>query len=100
MTLEFVKNPDIAKTLGKEKGDSKSVIFCAETTNLVESAKEKLVLKNADLVVANDVSRKDVGFEVDENEAIIIGKDGKEFATGKLSKRKLADVILDKILLI
>ena len=100
LTLEFVKNPDIARTLGEDKGEAKSVIFCAETTNLVESAKQKLALKNADLVVANDVSRKDIGFEVDENEAVIIGKDGKEFAAGKLSKRRLADVILDKILLI
>lgn len=100
LTLDFVKNPDIAKTLGAKKGDKKSVIFCAETENLVKSAKEKLVLKNADLVVANDVSRKDIGFEVDENEVVIIDRQGKEFASGKLSKRKLADLILDRVLLI
>ncbi|MBR4800642.1 MAG: bifunctional phosphopantothenoylcysteine decarboxylase/phosphopantothenate--cysteine ligase CoaBC [Clostridia bacterium] len=100
LTLDFVKNPDIARTLGEKKGDRKSVIFCAETENLISSAKEKLVVKNADLVVANDVSRKDVGFEVDENEVVIIDRSGKELASGKLSKRKLADVILDKILLL
>lgn len=100
LTLDFVKNPDIAKTLGEKKGDKKSVIFCAETENLVKFAKEKLVLKNADLVVANDVSRKDIGFEVDENEVVIIDRQGKEFASGKLSKRKLADLILDRVLLI
>ena len=100
LTLDFVKNPDIAKTLGAKKGDKKSIIFCAETENLVKSAKEKLVLKNADLVVANDVSRKDIGFEVDENEVVIIDRQGKEFASGKLSKRKLADLILDRVLLI
>lgn len=98
LTLDFVKNPDIAKTLGEKKGDKKSVIFCAETENLVESAKEKIVKKNADLVVANDVSRKDIGFEVDENEVVIIDRDGNEFASGKLSKHKLADLILDNIL--
>ena len=98
LTLDFVKNPDIAKTLGDGNGDKKSVIFCAETENLIESAKEKLVKKNADLVVANDVSRKDIGFEVDENEVVILDRAGNEFASGKLSKRKLADVILDRIL--
>ncbi len=100
LTLDFVKNPDIAKTLGADKGKKKSVIFCAETEKLIESAKEKIIKKNADLVVANDVSRKDVGFEVDENEAVIIDRNGKEYASGKLSKRKLADVILDRVLLI
>ena len=100
LTLDFVKNPDISKTLGETKGDKKSVIFCAETEKLIESAKEKIVKKNADLVVANDVSRKDVGFEVDENEVVIIDRNGNKFASGKLPKRKLADVILDRILLI
>lgn len=100
LTLEFVKNPDIAKTLGESKGEKISVIFCAETENLVESAKQKLVSKHADMVVANDVSRKDIGFNSDENEAIILTKDGKRFDSGKVSKRELADVILDKILLI
>ena len=100
LTLEFVKNPDIAKTLGETKGDKVSVIFCAETEKLEESAKQKLVSKHADMVVANDVSRHDIGFNADENEAIILTKDGRRFDSGKLSKRKLADVILDKILLI
>ena len=100
LTLEFVKNPDIALTLGRAKADKKSVIFCAETQNLVESAKQKLVLKNADLVVANDVSRHDIGFGSDENEAIIIDKNGNAVESGKLSKRALADLILDRILLI
>ena len=98
LMLEFVKNPDIAKTLGATKGDKKSVIFCAETENLEESAREKLKLKNADLVVANDVSRKDIGFGTDENQVVIISKDGKKFESERLSKRELADVILDKIL--
>jgi len=98
LTLEFVKNPDIAATIGKEKGDKISVIFCAETENLLESAKKKLSLKNADLVVANDVSRKDIGFGTDDNEAILVDKNGDGIESGKVSKRKLADMILDKIL--
>ena len=100
ITLEFVKNPDIARTIGKAKDGKISVIFCAETENLVESAKKKLVLKNADLVVANDVSRSDIGFGTDENEATIIDKNGKAVESGKVSKRVLADLILDNILLI
>ena len=98
VTLEFVKNPDIARTIGNVKDGRISVIFCAETENLVESAKKKLVLKNADLVVANDVSRKDIGFGTDENEAIIIDKNGNAVESGKISKRALADLILDNIL--
>ena len=100
ITLEFVKNPDIARTICKAKDGKISVIFCAETENLVESAKKKLVLKNADLVVANDVSRSDIGFGTDENEATIIDKNGRAVESGKVSKRVLADLILDNILLI
>ncbi|MDE5548721.1 MAG: bifunctional phosphopantothenoylcysteine decarboxylase/phosphopantothenate--cysteine ligase CoaBC, partial [Clostridia bacterium] len=56
LSLELVKNPDIAKAVGQVKGDRKLVVFCAETQNLIESAKQKLTSKNADIVVANDVT--------------------------------------------
>ncbi len=96
--LELVKNPDIAKALGKDKGDKKLVIFCAETTNLLNSAKAKLSAKNADLVVANDVTVKGAGFDVDTNIATLIDKNGDMIESGLVSKDTLADKILDRIL--
>ena len=98
LTLELVKNPDIAKTLGEKKGERKLVVFSAETENLIENAKGKLKKKHADLVVANDVTVDGAGFDVDTNVATIIDNDGNEFESGKVSKRELADVILDKVI--
>lgn len=98
LTLELVKNPDIAKTLGEKKGERKLVVFSAETENLIENAKGKLKKKRADLVVANDVTVEGAGFDVDTNVATIIDNDGNEFESGKVSKRKLADIILDKVI--
>lgn len=98
LTLEFVKNPDIAMTLGMSKGDKKLVIFSAETENLIENATAKLKKKNADLVVANDVTVEGAGFNVDTNVATLIDKDGNRFESGKVSKSALADIILDKVI--
>lgn len=98
LTLEFVKNPDIAMTLGMSKDDKKLVIFSAETENLIENATAKLKKKNADLVVANDVTVEGAGFNVDTNVATLIDKDGNRFESGKVSKSALADIILDKVI--
>ncbi len=98
LTLDFVKNPDIAKTLCANKGDKKVVIFCAETTNLIASAKEKLAKKNADIVVANDVTMEGAGFSSDTNIATIISTDGSQVESGKVTKLELAHLILDKVL--
>lgn len=98
ITLEFVKNPDIAQTLGENKGDKKLVIFSAETENLIENATKKLAKKHADLVVANDVTLDGAGFNVDTNIASLIDSNGNRIDSGKLTKRELADLILDKVL--
>ncbi len=98
ITLELVKNPDIARTLGGNKDDKKLVIFSAETENLIDNAKAKLVKKHADLVVANDVTVEGAGFDVDTNIATIIDTDGNMTESGKVSKRELADMILDKVI--
>ena len=98
LTLELVKNPDIAKTLGEKKEGRKLVIFSAETENLLENAKGKLVKKHADLVVANDVTVEGAGFDVDTNVATVIDNDGQCAESGKVSKRELADIILDKVI--
>jgi len=97
ITIEFVKNPDIAANLGKNKGERKLVIFAAETQNLLENAREKLLKKNADLVVANDVTKQGAGFDVDTNIAAIIDRDGNMQDSGLVSKAELADMILNRI---
>jgi len=97
VTLNLVKNVDIAKEVGKIKGDKKLVIFAAETEDLINYAKNKLLAKNADMVVANDVSRKGVGFEGDTNDVTIITKSGKEINSGLVSKDEVAKLILDEM---
>ncbi len=92
--LELVKNPDILKRLGELKRDQILVGFAAETTDLLHYATKKLQQKNADLLVANDVSRKDIGFGADDNEAWLLTSKNSPKATGKLKKTQLADLIL------
>ena len=97
ITLELVKNPDIAKAVGKEKGERKLVVFCAETRELMESAVKKLADKNADMVVANDVTMQGAGFDSDTNIVTIAKKDGFLKSYPVMPKSQVADVILDEI---
>lgn len=97
LTLNLVKNPDIAKAVGEKKGNKKLVVFCAETENLIESAKQKLKSKNADMVVANDVTLEGAGFNTDTNIVSIITKDKIE-NLDKMLKSELAGLIIDKVL--
>lgn len=96
--LELVKNPDILKRLGELKREQVLVGFAAETTDLLEHATKKLQQKNTDLLVANDVSRKDIGFGADDNEAWLLTRKNAPKATGKLKKTQLADLILSSAL--
>lgn len=96
LTLQLEKNVDIASCVGKVKGDKKLVVFSAETENLVKNATEKLSKKNADLVVANDVTMEGAGFNSDTNIVTIISKDG-AVKYDKLAKSQVADIILDSI---
>ena len=98
VTLELTKNPDIAKAVGKVKGDKKLVVFCAEKRELIERATGKLKSKNADMVVANDVTKEGAGFDVDTNIATLITKDGKVKDCELMTKAALADVILDELI--
>ncbi len=95
LAVSFIKNKDIAAEVGKIKGDKKLVVFSAETENLLENAKGKLLKKNADLVVANDVTAKGAGFMTDTNKVYILNRNGIVAETGVISKSEVADVILD-----
>ncbi|PQQ68019.1 bifunctional phosphopantothenoylcysteine decarboxylase/phosphopantothenate--cysteine ligase CoaBC [Acetivibrio saccincola] len=100
MTIKLVKNPDIAKELGKVKDNRILVGFSAETENVEKNALEKLQSKNMDMIVANDVTQEGAGFSTDTNIVKIIK--GKEYIKSFpiMDKTKVADVILDEILLI
>jgi phosphopantothenoylcysteine decarboxylase/phosphopantothenate--cysteine ligase len=98
IVIEFEKNPDIAAALGAVKGDRKMVIFSAETEDLRENAIKKLKKKNADLVVANDVTKEGAGFGYDTNIATMIDKDGNEYDYDIMLKKDMANIILDKVL--
>jgi phosphopantothenoylcysteine decarboxylase/phosphopantothenate--cysteine ligase len=94
LTLKLVKTPDI---LGEVKGNFIKVGFAAESENLIANAKRKLAGKKLDLVVANDITRDDSGFDVDTNRVTIIDKQGKTEELPLLSKREVAEKILNKV---
>ena len=97
LTLELVKNPDIlASARGIFGFSGKLIGFAAETENLEDNARKKLIKKQCDLIVANDVSRRDIGFDSSENEVLLIFKDHTE-RLEKASKHHLAHTILEYI---
>lgn len=98
ITLELIKNPDIAKYVGEHKDNRILVVFAAETSNLVENASNKLKTKNADMIVANDVTMEGAGFDVDTNIATIIRRDGIIVSLEKMKKTELANIIIDNLL--
>ena len=97
MTLRLLRNPDILQELGETKQQQFLVGFAAETHNLEEYARGKLAAKHADLLVANDVSRADAGFDVDTNQIIIFAADGGRQAYPLTTKLAAADYILDAV---
>jgi phosphopantothenoylcysteine decarboxylase/phosphopantothenate--cysteine ligase len=99
-TLDLIRNPDILFELGKEKSRNKYILvgFAAETGDLVSNAREKLKVKNLDMVILNDVTRKDSGFDVDTNQVRIIYKNGSEEDLALMTKTELAHQILDRII--
>ncbi|MEA4960146.1 bifunctional phosphopantothenoylcysteine decarboxylase/phosphopantothenate--cysteine ligase CoaBC [Lutispora sp.] len=98
LTIELVKNPDILYELGKIKGDKILVGFAMETQNLIENAKEKVLKKNLDFIVANDLFTEGAGFATDTNIVKIIDRGGNVESIPKMSKHQLADLILDKVM--
>jgi len=94
LTLELECTPDI---LGSVKGNFIKVGFAAESSNLVENAKQKLKQKGLDLIVANDITASDSGFGADSNRVTIIGREGKVDSLPLMPKREVADKILDRV---
>jgi phosphopantothenoylcysteine decarboxylase/phosphopantothenate--cysteine ligase len=97
ISLELVKTPDILAELGALAKKPFLVGFAAETGNLAEFATRKLNEKNVDVIVANDVSQSDAGFNVDTNRVRLFFRDGRDVEYAVMSKDDLANAILDQI---
>ena len=98
LTIEFQRTQDILKYVGDNKTDKQKVVgFAAETNNLIEYAKEKIVKKNLDYIIANDISKKDIGFGSDDNEVYIIDRYDNIKKIDKNSKSNIAKAIVDEI---
>lgn len=97
ITLEFIPNPDILKEICTL--DHKAIIvgFCAESENLIENAKTKIKHKGCDFLVANDISRKDIGFSSDDNEVYILDKNLNISHIEKGNKFTIAKKVLEKV---
>lgn len=100
ITLQLVKNPDILKGLCERKQSSEKPViigFCAESENLIANAKTKIEKKGCDYLIANDISRKDIGFSSNDNEVTILDKNGGITKLEKASKITIARKILEYV---
>lgn len=98
INLELIKTPDILGSARRIFGYEGILVgFAAETQEIELNARTKLNRKDCDLIIANDISRKDIGFDVDENEIIIISADD-TVKPAKASKQHLSHLILERAL--
>jgi phosphopantothenoylcysteine decarboxylase/phosphopantothenate--cysteine ligase len=98
-SLQLDPTPDILAEVGQKKTDQLLIGFAAETENLIEEARRKLKTKNCDMVVANLVNRENLGFESDDNEVVLVRKNGEPVYLSRAPKREIADQIFDHALL-
>jgi len=94
LTLELVRTPDI---LAEVKGSLLKVGFAAESGDIVANARRKLEAKQLDIIVANDITAADSGFDVDTNKVTLISREGKVEDLPLLTKRGVADRVLDRV---
>jgi phosphopantothenoylcysteine decarboxylase / phosphopantothenate---cysteine ligase len=97
VTLSLEPTPDILWSVARNKGERLVVAFAAETQNVAENARKKLAAKNADLIVANDVTAEGAGFDYDTNVVTLLSRDGRDLPLPRLDKREVAQRILDEI---
>ena len=98
LTVVMDKNPDILKTLGAKKTHQVLVGFAAETQNLLENARDKVVKKNLDMIVANDVTAAGAGFNADTNIVKFLFANGEVRSLEQMPKVDVANCILDEAL--
>jgi phosphopantothenoylcysteine decarboxylase/phosphopantothenate--cysteine ligase len=97
LMVRLEPNPDILAGIAAEKGARLVVGFAAETDHVAENARKKLSAKNADLIVANDVTAEGAGFDLDTNVVTLFARDGRDLALPKMTKREVAERILDEV---
>jgi phosphopantothenoylcysteine decarboxylase/phosphopantothenate--cysteine ligase len=98
LTIHLEPTPDILAEAAQTKGNRLIVGFAAETDHVADNARKKLVAKNADLIVANDVTTDGAGFDHHTNIVTLFSRDGRDLALPKLSKSEVAQRILDEVL--
>jgi phosphopantothenoylcysteine decarboxylase/phosphopantothenate--cysteine ligase len=99
LTIELESTRDILKEIGRSHGTRFIVGFAAETENLVENARKKLNAKNLDMIVANDVSGSDTGFDSEFNAAVLLWREGAPVELPRMTKQEMAGRILDEVAL-
>ncbi|OPL15189.1 MAG: phosphopantothenoylcysteine decarboxylase [delta proteobacterium MLS_D] len=97
LTMTLERNPDILASVGEEKGNRILVGFAMETEDLVENAQRKLVSKNLDLIVANDLSEPGAGFRHDTNAVRILDREGGDETLPLMDKKEVADRVIDRV---
>ena len=97
MTIALEATPDILASVTQNKGERFIVGFAAETEHVAENARKKLAAKNADLIVANDVTAEGAGFDHDTNVVTLFARDGRDLALPRMSKSEVAQRILDEV---
>ena len=97
LTISLERNPDIISEVGKKKGKRILVGFAMESENLIENAKTKMLEKNMDLIIANDLTKESAGFQTDTNIVKILSRDEKIEELALMDKTEVADRILDRV---
>ena len=98
LAVSLEPTTDILAEVAKNKGSRIVVGFAAETDHVAENARKKLASKNADLIVANDVTAEGAGFDHDTNVVTLFSRDGRDLALPKMPKSEVAQRILDEVL--
>jgi phosphopantothenoylcysteine decarboxylase/phosphopantothenate--cysteine ligase len=96
--IDLKANPDILLKLDQAKGKKPKVIvgFAAESNDLIENAKDKLKVKDLDLIVANDIAARDAGFEVDTNRVVLLDRSGTQEELPLMSKDDVARIVVER----
>jgi len=97
LTITLQPTPDIAAAVGAAKGDKILVAFAAETHDVIDYARRKIVAKNADLIVCNDVTAEGAGFGVETNVVTLLYPDGRREELPLMAKSEVAHRILDAV---
>jgi phosphopantothenoylcysteine decarboxylase/phosphopantothenate--cysteine ligase len=97
LTVQLEPTRDILADVAKVKSERLVVGFAAETDHVAENARKKLTAKNADLIVANDVTAEGAGFDLDTNVVTLFARDGRDLPLPRMTKTEAAQRILDEV---